>query len=209
VDYKCSDPQEVQKILRFRTNVLALDPCAEFFVDGNPLKVLHSKCRGPSVQVATNDVSNFREHVSICKTIHQASIAPVRPTQLPCPGFNLEELCGKAFISLPSDERQHVTSTVDASGFVWLDSREKRSIISKACLKKSPSHRDPAQPCASCSKVVELSNIKETICRVILKPKYEFFNPFRNANPTTGASGEQLMWGSPRQLISVLADNHQ
>ena len=178
-------------MLKFRTSILVLDPCATLFADGDPLKVVHSKCKGKITQKAPNDVSNFREHVSICQSIHPGVVAPARPRLQPCPGFNFAELCGRGYKSLQHHERQQVTSATETAGFVWLDPQEKSSVVSKSCLRESPSYQGPARPCRGCSSTMELSNFKETVCGITSRPKYEFFNPFLSTDATaTGDGGD-------------------
>jgi len=151
-------------MLKFRTSVLALDPCAKFFVDGNPLKVTHSRCGGKITQRAANDVSNFRDHVSVCQSVPPNVVTPAKPSCLPCPGSDFGKLCGKDYMSLPHQERQQVINTAEATGLVWLDPREKNSIISKPYSKKSPSSQET------------------------YKPKHEWFNPFLPMDAKTRAS---------------------
>lgn len=181
--YEFSEPEEVQRILKFRTGILALDPCAKFFVDGNTLVVIHSRCHGEFIQKAANDLSNFRDHVSICQSTRPSTVAPVRPTQLPCPGFNFEELCGKVYRSLPHHERQQVTTEIQAAGLTWLDSRE-RYIISTSCLGKGLSNKGSVRPCKGCAEVVQLSDIRGVLLRITPRPKHEFFNPFLSVDAT-------------------------
>ncbi|KAF9652777.1 hypothetical protein BDM02DRAFT_3266131 [Thelephora ganbajun] len=211
-DDRRSDPQEVQKMLKFRTSILALDPHAKFFVGGHPLMVIHSKCGGKSVQKATNDASNFREHVSICQgppfsahdngslksslqgglasSIYPTVLAPAGPSQPPCLGFNFEKLFGKDYKSLLNNEREQVTRAAKVAGLVWLNSNDKSSVISTSCLKKSPSRQEPAQPCHNCSKVLELSNFKDTLRREPPKLSIERYTPFRSADTTVISAGE-------------------
>jgi len=183
----------------FRASILALDTYAEFFVDRHRLKVIHSKCGGKIMQKAANDTSNFREHVSVCQGPHSStnddsflkgslrcgpgpSTHPsmvARPGRLLCPGFSFDRLFGRDYGSLLNHEREQVTRAAKVAGLVWLDSREKSSIISTSCLRNSPSHQGPAQACRNCTKVLELSNFKHTLCRKTSKSNHDRFTPFR------------------------------
>lgn len=165
-------------MVKFRTNIIALDPYAKFFVDGDTLKVTHSRCNGKFILTAANDLSNFREHVSICQSTRPHIVALGQPTQVQCPGFSFKGLCGKAYQSLLLYERQQVMSATEAAGLAWLDSREKEFIISKSCLRKFSSHKEPAQPCENCLKAVELSKTKGTFSLTPFKSRNEFFNPY-------------------------------
>jgi len=206
------DPQQVQKMLKFRTSILALDPHAKFFADRNPLKVIHSKCGGQSTQRAINDTSHFREHISVCQGPYSSSDdnsslkgslqggpAPsMRPTmftppgssQVPCPGFSLEKLFGKDYRSLLSHEREQVTRAVEVAGFLWLNPRDKESVVSMSCLKRSPSRRDPPQPCHNCLRVLELSNFKGTLRRGISRSNSQRFSPWQELNAKTAGADE-------------------
>ena len=189
VNRECLDSQEAQRMPKFYTDILALDPHARFSVDRDPLKpVIHSRCSRGIAPEVPGDTSNFKEHVSICQAIPPDAVTPVRPNQVPCPGFNFEELCGKAYRSLRSHERQQVTNARDAADLVWLEPGERKFVASKSCLKRSPSNQGPAQPCENCSKAVESSNVRETLSRITSNPKYEFFNQFRSINSTTVGS---------------------
>ena len=202
------DPQTVQRMLKFRTSILALDPYAKFFVDGNPLKVVHSKCGGRSMQKATNDTSNFREHVSICQGPHtsngsnsspksslQCGLAqsihptPIRPAQLPCPGFSFEEMFGRDYKSLPDHEREQVTYAAEVAGLLF-NSKERSFVISKSCLGRSPTHQEPAQPCHNCLRVLELSKFKYTLCRKTSEPEIRRYSPFRSPGVKTIDAGQ-------------------
>lgn len=196
------EAQTTQNMHKFQKSILALDPYAEFLVDKNPLKVIHSKCGGRSTQKATNDTSNFREHVSICQVPHisngdnsslksslQGGRAPpnhssmvtlARPVQLPCPGFSFEKMFGKDYRSLLDHEREQVNRAAEVAGLLWLNSKEKSSIISKSCSKESPSHRVPAQPCHNCSKILKLSGFKDTLCLYPKTSKSRRYSPFRD-----------------------------
>jgi len=187
--------------MKFRASILALDPHAEFFADGHPLTVIHSKCGGKSTQKTPNDASNFREHISVCQgprsftdgnhilksslrggiapSFHPTTIAPARPVQLPCPGFSFLKLFGKGFKSLLDHEREQVTRAAEVAGLLWLGPGEKNSIISKSCLKESPSPQEPAKACRNCSKVLELSGFKDVLCRETSKFNHTRFTPFR------------------------------
>lgn len=200
-------------MLKFRTSILALDPHAKLFVDGNPLKVIHSKCGGQNTQRAMNDTSNFREHISVCqgphtfnagngspksspqrgstRSTHPTTSTPPRPGQLPCPGFSFESLFGKDYRSLLSHEREQVTRAAGVAGLIWLNSRDKGSVISMSCLKKSPSNQEPAQPCHNCSKVLELSNFKDTLSRGTPKFGGQRFSPWQQLDPKATGAGHQ------------------
>ena len=206
------DQQQVQKILKFRTSILALDPHAKFFVDRNPLKVIHSKCGGQSTQKAVNDTSHFREHISVCQGPYspsddnsslkgslQGGPAPsIRPTmftptgssQLPCPGFSSEKLFGKDYRSLLNHEREQVTRAAEVAGFLWLSPSDKDSVVSMSCLKRSPSRREPPQPCRNCMRVLELSNFKDTLRCGIPRSNSQRFSPWRQSNVNTAGAGE-------------------
>ena len=182
----------MQGIVKFRTAILNVDPCAKFFADGELLKVTHSRCGGKFTQNSLNDISNFQDHVGICQSIHPGAATPVRPTKLysRCPGFGFEELCGEVYGSLSHHERQQVKSATEAAGFVWVDSRGKWSLIAGSCLRKIPSRNELIQPCQSCLDAVELSNIKGNLLRITSKPKYEFINPFSAMDATTTGTRE-------------------
>jgi len=195
------DSQKVQRMLKFRTSILALDPHAKFLADGHHLTVIHSKCGGKSTQKAANDTSNFREHISVCQgprsstgdnsvlkssirggpapSFHPTASTPTRPAQLPCPGFSLVELFGKDFKSLLDHEREQVTRAAEVAGLVWLGPREKSSIISMSCLKESPSLQEPVKACRNCSKVLDLSGFKDVLRRETYKFNNKRFTPFR------------------------------
>lgn len=174
----------MQAIIKFRRSILALDRFARFSAE-NPLRVEHSGCGAKILHNAASDVSNFKEHVSVCKSVTLRAGSPAVSCQVPCPGFNFEELCGKVYRSLPCHERQQVTSEAKIAGLVWLDASEKKALVSNSCFKTSPSHQGPAQPCENCSKAVALSNVKETFRSATSNPRYEFFNPFRSTDATT------------------------
>ena len=195
-------------MLRFRTSILALDPYAKLFVDGNPLKVVHSKCGGQSTQVAHNDISHFREHISVCqgpytssddnnspKSSLQGGPAPsihstvLRSSQLRCPGFSLEKLFGKGYKSLPNHERDQVTRAAKVAGFQWLNS-DRDSVISRSCSEWSPSLQEPLQPCHNCLRVLELSNLKSALRREIPRSDSQRFSPWQQLNAKTISTGE-------------------
>lgn len=177
--------------MKFRAGVLALDPCAKLFTSGNPLEVTHSRCGGKFIQKATNDLSSFRDHVSICQSISPGLIAPVRPVQVHCPGFSLSELCGKLHETFPYHENKRLAAAMQDAGLAWLGSTEKLSIVSKWCLKKSPSYKEPARPCENCLMAIERSNIKERLVRISTsEPKYEFCTLFKPMDATTTATRE-------------------
>jgi len=206
------DPQNVQNILRFRASILALDPRAKFFVDGNPLKVIHSKCSGQSTQRAVNDTSHFREHISVCQgpytssddssslksslrggpapSTHPTTLTPAKSSQLPCPGFSLEKLFGKDYKSLLDHEREQVTRAAEVAGFLWLNSKDRGSVVSMSCLKRSPSCHEPLQPCQNCLRVLELSNFKGTLRHGTPRPNNQRFSPWQRLNAKTTAAGE-------------------
>lgn len=189
-------------MLKFRTNILALDPYAKFPVDGDHRNVIHSKCGGQSKQKAIGDTSNFKEHISICKgphtfsndnsplksslrgapalSIHSTTVTPARPAQLTCPGFSFEEMFGKGFNSLLSHEHEQVTRAAKAAGIRLPRSKKESSVFSLSCLKKSLSHQEPVQPCDNCSKVLELSKFKDTLRGKTPKPNNERYTPFRS-----------------------------
>lgn len=181
------DPQRLRMMLKLKTSIRALDRDAELYLDRNPLMVIHSQCRREFVQNTANDIiSNFKQHVSVCKSPRLGIIAASGPTQLPCLGFGFKELCGKDYRSLPQHQRQQVTKAIEAADLAWLDSREKRSIVSKSCSGKSPSLEEPVQPCENCSKVIESSKIKAVIWSIT--PRREFFSAFFSIEATrTGA----------------------
>jgi hypothetical protein len=110
---------DVKQMARFQAKVRELDPHAEFFIDGNPRKVRHSKCGRSYAQKAANNTSNFRAHVQACKgptknRLHIANVdrssfknftmssplagssgvvpvtSTVENTTLPCPGLTPE-----------------------------------------------------------------------------------------------------------------------
>lgn len=219
------DGQKVQKMLKFRTTILALDPHAKFFVDGNPLKVIHSKCGGQSTQNAMNDTSNFREHVGVCKgphtssddnsslksslrggsttSIHSIAPTPTGPSQLPCPGFNLEKLFGKGYTSLRNHEREQVARAAEVAGFLWLNPKEMDYIVSASCLKKISSRQEPPQPCGNCLRILELSNFKDTLRRESSKPGSQRFSPWRQLNSKTAADA-----GTDRSLVTDVSQMH-
>lgn len=199
-------------MLRFRTSILALDPHAKFFVDRNPLKVIHSKCGGQSMQKAANDISHFREHISVCQgpysssddnsslkssvqggpapSIRSTTLTPAGLSQLPCPGFSLEKLFGKDYGSLLSHEREQVTRAAEVAGLVWLNPKDKGSVVSMSCLKRSPSRQEPAQPCHNCLRVLELSNFKDTLRRGIPRSNSQRFSPWQQSDAKTAGAGE-------------------
>ena len=195
-------------MLRFRASILALDPHAKFLADGNPLKVIHSKCGGRSTQRTANDTSHFREHISVCqgpytssddnsslKSSLQGGPAPsIHPTvlslsQLPCPGFTLEKLFGKDYRSLLHHEREQVIRAAEVAGFLWLNFDEG-SVISMSCLKRSASRQEPLQPCHNCSRILELSNFKNTLRRDTPRSNSQRFSPWQQFNANTTCAGE-------------------
>ena len=199
-------------MLKFRTSILALDPHAKFFVDGNPLKVVHSKCGGQSTQKSINDASHFREHISVCQgpyssggdnsslksslrggpapSIRPTMLTPAESSQLLCPGFSLEKLFGKDYRSLLSREREQVTRAAELAGFLWLNPEDKDSVVSMSCLKRSTSHREPPRPCHNCLRVLELSNFKDTLRRGIPRSNSQRFSPWQQLNVQTAGAGE-------------------
>ena len=225
------DPQQVQKMLKFRTSILALDPHAKFFADGNPLKVIHSKCGGQSTQKAVNDTSHFREHISVCQgaysssddnsslksslrggpapSIHPTMFTPVGSSELPCPGFSLEKLFGKDYRSLLNHEREKVTRAAEVAGFLWLDPKDKGSVVSMSCSKSSPSRQEPPQPCHNCLRVLELSNFKDTLRRGVPRSNSQRFSPWQRSNVKTTDAGEDRRATNVSQSPSslTLADN--
>ena len=195
-------------MLKFRTSILALDPHAKFLVDGNPLKVIHSKCGGRSTQRTVNDTSHFREHISVCqgpytsgddnsslKSSLQGGPAPsihltvLSPSQLPCPGFSLEKLFGKDYRSLLNHEREQVIRAAEVAGFLWLNSN-KDSVISMSCLKRSSTRQEPLQPCHNCLRILELSNFKNTLRHGIPRSNSQRFSPWQQLNIKTTGAGE-------------------
>ena len=166
---------------RFQASILALDPHAKIFVNGNPLKVIHSKCRGESTQNAMNDISNFREHISVCQanadngspkrpllsrpglSMHPITPTPGRPERHACPGFCFKSMFGKEYNSLSDGERERVTRAAKVAGLLLGNPGEKSAVISKSCLKTSLPGQEPAQPCDNCRKVVALSDFRYTL----------------------------------------------
>ena len=217
-------------MLKFRASILALDPHAKFNVDRNPLKVTHSKCGGQSTQKAMNDTSNFKEHISICQglhtsnhnnsplgrslqrgqdpSIHPTIATPIRSDQqLPCPGFSLEQLFGKDYKSLLSHEREQVARAAEVAGLRLFDSKGKGSVISMSCLKKSPSHQGPAQPCRDCSRVLERSNFKDTLRRENPRANNQRFSPWKRLDTkTTGADMNVSQPLSHRIRLSLMTN---
>jgi hypothetical protein len=204
------DPQKVSP--RARASILALDPHAKIFKVRGHLAVIHSKCGGHSRQKAEDDISHFKEHISVCKgpyasngdrsslksslhggsasTIHRTVAIPTEPSPLPCPGFSFEGLFGRDYKYLLNHEREQVTHKADVAGLRWLNSKEKSSVISLSCLEKSSSCQEPAQPCGNCLKVLELSNFKDTLCRETHKSSREVFTPWRSPNAKTISTDE-------------------
>jgi hypothetical protein len=161
-------PVGPRKVLpRVRASILALDTHAKIFEVGGHLTVVHSKCGGHSTQKAEDDISHFKEHISVCKgpytsngdkssllhggpasTVHRTTAIPAEPSPLPCPGFSFEGLFGRDYKSLLNHEREQVTHKADVAGLRWLDPKEKSSVISLSCLEKSPSCQEPGNPVA-------------------------------------------------------------
>ena len=165
---------------------MALDPHAEVSINENPLNVIHSRCKRSLIQKSLTDLSNFREHVSVCQ-----STRPVTPppAQIRCPGLNFEELHGNVYNSLSFGERQQVKSALNFASFTWLDPGEKRSIISKACLQESPSQKEPAEPCNKCLEDAKRSNLEE-LFRSIPKLQSKFVNQFLSIDATRTGAGK-------------------
>ena len=189
------DPQDMQR-LKFRASILALDPHAELYVDRNPLKVTHSKCGGGSTQKAMNDISNFREHVSICQanvdngslkcslrgrpdlSMHPTTPTPGRPEQHTCPGFGFKSMFGKEYNSLSDGERERITRAAKVAGLLLVNPGEKSTVISRSCLRTSPPGLEPAQPCNNCRKVVELSDFGYVLSPEARNPITLKYSPF-------------------------------
>jgi len=209
-----SEQRRMEKQI-FQKWILALDPHAEFSVDGNPLTVIHSRCRGKSTQKAINDTSNFREHVGICqgppissdgRGFQESSLqggrvppnhpATARPIQLSCPGFSFKEIFGRDYGSLSGYERGQVTRVADLG---WLDFKEGSSVFSKSCLKQSPSHQEPAHPCRNCSKLLEPTGLKGALCRKTSKPDPERYSPFRKIDIKTVGVGDNQEYANVSQ----------
>jgi hypothetical protein len=205
-----ADPRKASP--RVRASILALDPHAKIFKVRGHLTVIHSKCGGHSRQKAEDDISHFKEHISVCKgpytsnggksslksslhgrsasAIHRTVAIPTESSPLPCPGFSFEVLFGRDYKSLLNHEREQVTHKADVAGLRWLNSEEKSSVISLSCLEKSSSCQEPAKPCGNCLKVLELSNFKDTLCRETHKSSREVFTPWRSSYAKTISIGE-------------------
>ena len=196
VDGRRVDPQKMNK---FKHSIRAFDKHAEFYVDGNPLKVTHSRCGGQSTQEAIGDTQNFKEHIGICKgprasdddnsslksslqrgltsSTHPTMTALSGPDHLPCPGYNFEDLFGKDFESLPNPEREQVDRAMRRIGLSWVDG--KRSVISKSCSKERPSCQERAKPCPNCSKALDLSGFRYVLCHESPRSNSQRFSPWK------------------------------
>jgi hypothetical protein len=203
-------PVGPRKVLpRVRASILALDTHAKIFKVGGHLTVVHSKCGGHSTQKAEDDISHFKEHISVCRgpytsngdkssllhggpasTVHRTTAIPAEPSPLPCPGFSFKGLFGRDYKSLLNHEREQVTHKADVAGLRSLDPKEKSSVISLSCLEKSPSCQEPVKPCGNCLKVLELSNFGGALCRETHKSSHEVFTPWRSSNVKTISTGE-------------------
>jgi len=126
-----------------------------------------------------------KEHLSICKQTHTSrgddgsSESPLqgRPAQLTCPGVSFEEIFGRSYKSLASDEREQVARAAASIGFKVLE--EKGSVISVVCSRESPSHQESVGPCRPCSKIF-LSGFKNTLGKNTPKPNNQrHFSPFK------------------------------
>ena len=89
---------------------------------------------------------------------------------------------------LESQEREQVISAARVAGLLLLHSEGKSSVISMSCLKKSPSHQDPVQPCHHCSKVLGLSGFRNTLRSK--KSKLDRYSPFLSIDAQMIRAGE-------------------
>lgn len=183
-------------------SILILGPDARSSVDGGPLKVSHLKCGVQSPQ---------KEHLSICKQTHTSrgddssseSSLQGRPAQPTCPGFSLEEIFGRSYKNLLSDEREQVACAAVSVGLRVLE--EKSSVISVVCLKESPSHQ---RPCRNCAKILELSGFKDTLDPRNPKSKKERFSQFRALEIGAGKGQKATNVNQSRGLLyRASADN--
>jgi len=172
-------------------------------VDGGPLKVAHLKCGVQSPQ---------KEHLSICKQTHTSrdddssseSTLQGKPAQPTCPGFSFEEIFGRSYKNLSSDEREQVACAAVSVGLKVLE--EKSSVTSVVCLKaESPSHQGP---CRNCAKILELSGFKDTLNPRNPKSKKERFSQFRALTIGAGEGQKATNVNQSRGLLyRASADN--
>lgn len=99
---------DAKKMAKFQDKIRKLDPHAEFFVDGNPRNVRHSKCGRAYMQKAGNNTSNFRAHVQAC----------TGPTKNRVHIANVDRSCFKNFTKtsspLPADSSRVAAVSPDA-----------------------------------------------------------------------------------------------
>ena len=82
---------------------------------------------------------------------------------LTCSGFGFEEMFGKGYYSLSKHKRERATRAAGVAGLLWANSGEKSGVISRSCLKTSPSRRELAQPFGNCCAVLERSNFRNAL----------------------------------------------
>ena len=74
---------------------------------------------------------------------------------------------------------------LEATEFRWLNFRNQQLIRASACLKKSPSRREPAEPCSACMIVSKDPIFKNALARKLPKEENLKFVPYeRRAEPT-------------------------
>ena len=94
------------------------------------------------------------------------------------------ELFAKPLGDLDKDEFAGILQ-LEAAEFRWLNFREQQFVRASACLKKSPSRREPAEPCNACVTVSKDPIFKNALARKFPKEENLKFVPHhRRAEPT-------------------------
>ena len=96
-----------------------------------------------------------------------------------------QEQFAKPLGELDNDELARVLQ-LEATEYRWLNFRGKQIVRASACLQKSPSWREPAEPCNACVMVSKDPVFKNAIVRKIPKEENLKFTPRQHRAKPTG-----------------------
>lgn len=160
-----------------------------------------TKKRAPAANVDKGCLARFLNREMPASPANR--VAPPSYPTLPCPGLTPErderiwtylvrsqaagggsrprhviaqELYKKTFGDLRSAQQMRVLRK-EATEFRWINYREQRLILSASCLKESPSHQEPAEPCGECIAISKCRIFKNALNRDLPKQENLKFTP--------------------------------